>query len=107
VFGGEVQTPAFKKLAEEGKKVRVVSFPCWELFEQQDDAYKASVFPPECRKRLAVEAGWSTGWEKYVGLDGKIIGVDHFGASAPGGIIAEKFGITAANVYVQAKALLA
>ncbi|VGO23045.1 Transketolase [Pontiella sulfatireligans] len=97
---------AGKKLAEEGRKVRVVSFPCWELFEQQSVAYKASVFPPECRKRLAVEAGWPTGWEKYVGLDGKIIGIDHFGASAPGGVLAEKFGIHADNVYEQAKALL-
>jgi transketolase len=98
---------AGKKLGDEGKKVRVVSFPCWEIFEQQSEEYKASVFPPECRKRLAVEAGWPTGWEKYVGLDGKIIGIDHFGASAPGGILAEKFGINADNVYVQAKALLA
>ncbi len=98
---------AGKKLAAEGKKVRVVSFPCWEIFEQQSAEYTASVFPPECKKRLAVEAGWPTGWEKYVGLDGAIIGIDHFGASAPGGILAEKFGITADNVYVQAKALLA
>jgi transketolase len=97
---------AGKKLADEGKKVRVVSFPCWEIFEQQSAEYKASVFPPECRKRLAVEAGWPTGWEKYVGLDGAIVGVDHFGASAPGGKLAEEFGINADNVYKQAKALL-
>jgi transketolase len=98
---------AGKKLADEGKKVRVVSMPSWELFELQDEAYKASVFPSECKKRLAVEAGWPTGWEKYVGLEGRIIGIDHFGASAPGGVLAEKFGINADNVYHQAKALLA
>lgn len=97
---------AGKKLAEEGKNVRVVSMPSWELFEQQDDAYKASVFPAECTKRIAVEAGWPTGWEKYVGTEGKIIGIDHFGASAPGGLLAEKFGINADNVYNVAKDLL-
>lgn len=97
---------AAKKLADEGKKVRVVSFPSWELFEQQDDAYKASVFPPECKTRLAVEAGLTLGWEKYVGTEGKIIGIDHFGASAPGGILAEKFGINTDNVYQTASAML-
>ncbi len=102
-----ISIEAGKKLADEGKKVRVVSMPSWELFEQQDDEYKASVFPAECTKRLAVEAGWPTGWEKYVGAEGKIIGIDHFGASAPGDILAEKFGINADNVYNQAQALLA
>ena len=97
---------AARKLAEEGKKVRVVSFPCWELFEKQDDAYKASVLPDSGAKRIAVEAGSPTGWEKYVGLNGKIIGIDHFGASAPGAVLAEKFGITADNVYRQAQTLL-
>lgn len=101
-----ISIDAAKKLAEEGKKVRVVSFPSWELFEQQDEAYKASVIPPECTKRIAVEAGWPTGWEKYVGMDGKIIGIDHFGASAPGAVLAEKFGITAENVYSTAKTLI-
>ncbi len=98
---------AGEKLAAEGKKVRVVSFPSWELFEKQDAEYKASVFPPECKCRLAVEAGWPTGWEKYVGLDGRIIGIDHFGASAPGGKLAEEFGINADNVYKVAKEMLA
>lgn len=97
---------AGKKLAAEGKKVRVVSFPSWEIFEQQSAEYKASIFPPECRKRLAVEAGWPTGWEKYVGLDGRIIGLDHFGASAPGGLLAEKFGLNAENVYETAKTMM-
>jgi transketolase len=75
----------------------------WELFEQQDAAYKASVFPAECKNRLAVEAGWTGGWEKYVGDQGQVIGIDHFGASAPGGVLAEKFGITADNIYRTAK----
>ena len=102
-----ISIDAAKKLGQEGHKVRVISFPSWELFEQQDDAYKDSIFPPSCRTRLAVEAGWPTGWEKYVGLDGDIIGIDHFGASAPSGILAEKFGFTTEAVYKRAKELLA
>jgi len=101
-----ISLEAGKKLADEGKKVRVVSFPSWELFEAQDETYKASVFPVECKKRLAVEAGWPTGWEKYTGLEGKIIGLDRFGASAPAGKLAEEFGFTVDNVYEQAKTLL-
>jgi len=102
-----VALEAGKKLAQDGKKVRVVSFPSWELFEQQDETYQASVFPAFCHARLAVEAGCSIGWEKYVGLKGRIIGIDHFGASAPGAILAEKFGITVKHVYEQARALIA
>jgi len=102
-----ISIDAANRLGEEGYKVRVVSFPSWELFEQQDGVYKDSIFPPSCKTRLAVEAGWPTGWEKYVGLDGDILGIDHFGASAPSGILAEKFGITADAVYQRAKELLA
>ena len=97
---------AGQKLAAEGKRVRVVSFPSWELFETQSDEYKASVFPPDCKNRIAVEAGCSAGWEKYTGPEGRMIGIDHFGASAPGGVLAEKFGITADNVYATAKEML-
>ena len=97
---------AGKKLADEGVKVRVVSFPSWELFEQQDEKYKSSVLPSDCRKRLAVEAGYPTGWEKYTGLDGKILGVDHYGASAPAGVLAEKFGMTIEAVHQAARTLL-
>jgi len=97
---------AGKKLAQSGLKVRVVSFPSWELFEAQDEQYKANVFPTACRARLAVEAGCSTGWEKYVGLDGKILGIDHYGASAPAGVLAEKFGMNVDAVYQAARALL-
>ena len=102
-----ISLDAGKKLAQEGRKVRVVSFPSWELFEEQDEGYKTAVFPTECRARLAVEAGCSTGWQKYVGLDGRILGIDHYGASAPAGVLAEKFGFTAEEVCKQAKALLA
>ena len=97
---------AGKKLAEQGRKVRVISFPSWELFEAQDGEYKASVLPTECRTRLAVEAGYPTGWEKYVGLEGRILGIDHYGASAPAGILAEKFGMTVGAVTQAARELL-
>ncbi len=101
-----ISIKAGKKLAEEGMNVRVISFPSWELFEAQDEAYKASIFPSECKIRLVVEAGCSTGWEKYVGPNGRIIGIDHFGASAPGGVLAEKFGINSENIYTTAKGML-
>ena len=95
-----------KKLAAEGKAVRVVSFPSWELFEKQDAGYKASVFPAECSRRLSVEAGSTQGWEKYVGAQGRMIGINHFGASAPAGTLAKEFGLTADNIYKTAKEML-
>lgn len=95
-----------EKLAHQGTKVRVVSMPCWELFEEQDAAYKESVLPKAVTKRLAVEAGCSFGWERYTGGEGDIIGIDSFGASAPGGVLMEKFGFTVDNVLAKAKALL-
>ncbi len=101
-----ISIEAGKKLAEDGQSVRVVSMPSWELFEKQDEAYKASVLPPECACRLAVEAGVPHGWEKYIGSAGRAVGIDHFGASAPGGVLAEKFGITADNVYSTARDML-
>lgn len=101
-----ISIEAGKRLAGEGVKVRVVSFPSWELFEQQDEDYQASVIPAECKKRLAVEAGSTIGWHKYVGLEGKILGIDHFGASAPGKVLAEKFGMTSTAVYQVAKSLI-
>jgi len=94
---------AAEKLHEEGKGVRVVSFPSWELFEKQDDAYKESVLPKNITARLAVEAGASFGWERYAE---SVIGIDHFGASAPAKIIFEKFGFTVENVVSRAKELL-
>jgi len=98
-------TEAAEKLRAEGKKVRVVSLVCWELFEEQDAAYQESVFPKAVTKRLAVEAGSSFGWHKYVGSEGATISIDRFGVSAPGGLAMEKFGYTVDNVVAQAKAL--
>lgn len=97
---------AAEQLASAGTKVRVVSMPAWDLFEAQDAAYKESVLPKAVTKRLVVEAGTSFGWCKYAGSEGDIIGVDRFGASAPGGVCLEKFGFTVDNVVAKAKALL-
>jgi transketolase len=80
--------------------------PSWELFEKQCLEYRVSVLPPEVRARVAVEAGLRLGWEHYVGLDGIIIGMDGFGASAPAGILYEKFGITTRAVIEAAKTLM-
>jgi transketolase len=96
-----------KKLLEaEGIAARVVSFPSWEIFDEQSAEYKASVLPAGIPK-LAVEAGSPLGWWKYVGLDGDVIGLDRFGASAPGPIVMEKLGFSAENVAARAKKLLA
>lgn len=94
---------AAKELAKDVKNVRVVSMPSWDLFEKQSAEYRAQVLPPECKKRLAIEAGCSMGWSKYVGCKGKVLGIDTFGASAPFKVLAEKFGFTTANVVRLAK----
>ena len=94
-----------KLLAAEGIAARVVSFPSWEIFEEQSAEYKASVLPRGVPK-LAVEAGSPLGWWKYVGQDGDVIGLDRFGASAPGPIVLRELGFTAENVAAKAKALL-
>ena len=75
-----------------------MSLPCWERFEAQDQAYRDSVLPPSVRKRVSVEIGVSLGWERWVGDEGAIVGLDHFGASAPAGTIFEHFGFTADRV---------
>ncbi len=97
---------AAKQLSSEGKKVRVVSMPCVELFEEQSESYKEDVLPNSVRKRLLVEAAESFGWHKYIGLDGDAISMNRFGASAPGGTCMEKFGFTVENVISKAKKLL-
>ena len=97
---------AAARLAAEGINVRAVSFPSWELFEKQDEAYRDAVLPKHIRARLAVEAGAGLGWERYVGLDGAVISMERFGASAPYKILFEKFGFTVENVIAKAKALL-
>jgi len=94
---------AAQKLFAEGMAVRVVSFPSWELFEEQDEAYRESVLPKNIIARLAVEAGATLGWERYAK---SVIGLDHYGASAPYKVIFEKFGFTVENVIAKAKELL-
>ena len=96
---------AAKKLSGEGTPTRVVSMPSWRLFEQQDEAYKDSIFPDHLPK-LAVEAGSPLGWWKWVGRHGDVIGMDRFGASAPGTTVLEKMGFNAEGVYSRAKKLL-
>jgi transketolase len=98
--GSELQlaVAAAETLDGDGIGARVVSMPCWERFEAQDQGYRDSVLPPTVRKRVSVEVGVSMGWERWVGDEGAIIGVDHFGASAPAGTIFEHFGFTAARV---------
>ncbi|MGA2217493.1 MAG: transketolase [Terracidiphilus sp.] len=96
---------AGKVLAGEGIAARVVSFPSWKIFEEQTAEYKASVLPAGV-PRLAVEAGATLGWWKYVGLDGDVIGVDRFGASAPGPVVMKELGFSAENVAAKAKALV-
>jgi transketolase len=96
---------AAKLLAADCIAARVVSFPSWKIFEEQSAAYKASVLPAGV-PRLAIEAGATLGWWKYVGLDGDVIGLDRFGASAPGPRVMAELGFTAENVAVRAKALL-
>jgi len=97
---------AAKKLEEQGRSVRVVSFPSWELFEKQDSAYRELVLPKKIQARIAVEAGASLGWERYVGSLGRIVAIDRFGASAPYKVIFEKLGFTVDNIMAQAKPLL-
>jgi transketolase len=106
--GSEVQlcVEAAKKLMEEGLSVRVVSFPSWELFAKQDEAYRESVLPRELKARVSVEAAAGLGWERFVGCDGRIISIDHYGASAPAKILFEKFGFTIENVLAKARELL-
>lgn len=98
--GSEVEQAmgAQKLLKEQGVDARVVSMPCMELFDKQDAAYRESVLPAAVRARVAVEAGATMPWYKYVGLDGAVIGLDHYGASAPAKLLFEQFGFTAQHV---------
>ncbi|HAI3487748.1 transketolase [Escherichia coli] len=102
----ELVVSAAKALTEEGRKVRVVSMPCTERFDNQDATYKESVLPKAVRKRLAVEASIAGFWERYVGLDGKVIGMTSFGESAPANVLFKHFGFTPENVLAQARELL-
>jgi transketolase len=106
--GSEVQLAlgAYEQLVKEGVKARVVSMPSWELFERQSKEYRASVLPPTVKKRIAIEALVTMGWEKYVGDNGRIIGMHSFGTSAPVDVIFRHFGFTVENVVKIAKEIL-
>ncbi|MBN1430414.1 MAG: transketolase [Anaerolineae bacterium] len=97
---------AADQLAAQGIKARVVSMPCWELFERQPQSYRDAVFPPEVRARLAVEAASPMGWHRWVGDQGDIIALDRFGASAPIDVLMKEFGFTVENVVARAKMVL-
>ncbi|GKU24862.1 transketolase [Clostridium folliculivorans] len=105
--GSEVELiyEAQSKLKEEGIDARVISIPSLEVFEAQGEEYKEKLMPKAVRKRVAVEAASSFGWHKYVGLDGKVVSIDTFGASAPGDILFKEFGFTVDNVIKTAKEL--
>lgn len=106
--GSEVQLilAAQEELKKSKINARVVSMPCWNLFDQQSDDYREKVFPKHLRKRLAVEAGSSLGWIKYTTDDGDVIGIDKFGESAPGEEVMKEYGFTVENVMKRARALL-
>ena len=97
---------AQEQLAADGVRARVVSLPCWELFDEQDQAYRDEVLPPSITARVGVEAGIEQGWQKYLGAGGKFVGMSGFGASGPFAELYEHFGITAENVAAQAKAAM-
>jgi len=96
---------ATSELAKQNIKARVVSMPSWELFEEQSAEYRKKVLPPDIPK-LAIEAGAKLGWYKYVGERGDVIGLDRFGASAPGDVVMDKLGFNVANVTKRARALV-
>jgi transketolase len=94
-------------LAERGVSARVVSMPCWELFQEQGRTYIDEILPPDVRARVSIEAGITLGWERWVGSDGDSVGiVDRYGASAPYQTIMQEFGFTAENVAARAMALV-
>jgi transketolase len=102
----ELALKAQTSLASESIAVRVVSMPSWEIFQKQDAAYRESVLPARVTARVSVEALTTFGWERWVGSAGASVGIDRFGVSAPGPLIMEKFGITAANVAATVKRVL-
>lgn len=97
---------ARQALQKEGVPTRVVSMPCWELFEEQDGKYKESVIPPSIKARLAVEAGARLGWDRYVGEQGAVVCLDRFGASAPGDVALSELGFNVENIVAHARSLL-
>jgi transketolase len=101
-----ISIKAGEMLQAEGIKARVVSFPCWELFDKQPKEYKDSVLPNNVKARVSVEAGVNLGWEKFIGLDGASVSIEKFGASAPGPILMEKYGFTPENIVKTVKSIL-
>jgi len=97
----------YERLRDEGIGARVISMPSWKLFEKQPEEYRNKILPPEITTRISIEAGVTLGWHKYVGLQGEIVGIDHFGASAPGKTVLKEFGFTPENVLNKIRALLA
>ncbi|MED4603077.1 transketolase C-terminal domain-containing protein, partial [Paenibacillus validus] len=102
----QLAVAAQKQLAEEGIPVRVISMPSWELFDKQSQEYQDSVILPDVKARLAVEMGHPFGWDRYVGDQGSVLGIDKFGASAPGPIVIREYGFTVENVVARVKQLL-
>jgi len=101
-----VTLAAQKILTDKGVAARVVNMPSWDLYEERLEAYKSRILPPKMKKRIVIEAGSSMGWERYAGPEGRIISIDRFGASAPGGTVLEKFGFTAENIVRTAEEML-
>ncbi|MCK5235957.1 MAG: transketolase, partial [Deltaproteobacteria bacterium] len=101
----ELALAAHEELKEQGINTRVVNMPSSDLFEEQESSYRESVLPRNVRARVTVEAGATQGWHKYAGIDGEVIGIDRFGASAPYKTIYEKFGITVEEVVGRVKSL--
>jgi transketolase len=97
---------AREQLQKQDIQTRLISMASWELFDAQTEEYRRSVFPLSVRSRLAVEAGATQGWHRYIGEGGDVIGIDHFGASAPGPVLMREFGFTVENVCKRARALL-
>ncbi len=93
---------AQEKLKSHGVKARVVSMPSWDLFDAQDESYRESVLPKSIKKRVTIEAGSPVGWHRWAGDEGEVIGVGHFGASAPGEDVFVHLGITAEHVTAAA-----
>jgi transketolase len=102
----ELALKAADELKGKGKKIRVVSMPSTNIFDAQDAEYRESVLPAAVTKRVAVEAGVTSGWWRYVGSNGKVVGIDHFGESAPAGQLFKEFGFTVENVVKNVEAVL-
>lgn len=98
---------AYEKLRAKGIGVRLISISSWELFERQPENYRNEILPPDVKARISIEAGSSLGWHRYIGMNGMAMGIDHFGASAPGKVLLQQFGFTAENILSKVEILLA